>query len=383
LHLIFSTNTACRREASQEGQTLNMDIQQKEYIIQRYDLSDDNSLRPWSAADEYLLRSFNDLEKKPTHLSIYNDRFGFLGCQLHSFNPTVVLTHKSQEKAINSNLKANNIDLPNFTNPLSSLENKMDFALVKIPKSLGQFQLFLEQIVQNSASDITVTCAFMTRHFSPKMLEIAQEYFEVVEQSKAVKKARLLTLTKKKKKVKRETITSLEYKNQEYKQYLGVFSGEHIDYATQFFLDHLELKKTEENILDLASGNGIIGNEIFKQLPDAEIHLMDDSFLAVSSAKLNVQGKNIQHHYNNDLSIFDNDTFDLIVTNPPFHFEYEINIQIPLALFRDCFRCLKKGGNLQVVSSQHLNYKIHLERLFPSVQVIAEDKKFVIYKCTK
>ncbi|MFT7161021.1 MAG: 23S rRNA (guanine1835-N2)-methyltransferase [Bacteroidia bacterium] len=314
---------------------------------------------------------------------IYNDRFGYLGCQLHSFNPTVVLTHKSQEKAINSNLKANNIDLPNFIDPLSSLEDKMDFVLIKVPKSLGLFQLFLEQITHNSTDDITVTCAFMTRHFSPKMLEIAQEYFEVIEQSKALKKARLLTLTKKKKTAKKETITTLDYKSEAYKQYLGVFSSDHIDYATQFFLDHLEIEKTDEKVLDLASGNGIIGNEIFKQFPDAEVHLVDDSFLAVSSAELNVKGKSIHHHFNDNLSIFDDGTFDLIVTNPPFHFEYEINIKIPLELFRGCFRCLKVGGTLQVVASQHLNYLIHLERLFPSVQVIAEDKKFIIYKCTK
>ena len=360
-----------------------MNIQQKEYIIQRYDLSEDHSLRPWSAADEYLLRSFKELEKKPNHLSIYNDRFGFLGCQLHSFNPTIILTHKSQEKAVESNLKVNNIDLPNFTDPLSSFEDKMDFALIKIPKSLGLFQLFLEQITRNSTDDITVTCAFMTRHFSPMMLEIAQEYFEVVEQSKALKKARLLVLSKKKKIKKRELITSLNYKNQEYKQYLGVFSGEHIDYATQFFLDHLEIKKTDHKILDLASGNGIIGSKISKQHSDAEVHLMDDFCLAVSSAKINVQGKNIHHHFNDELSIFENDTFDLIVTNPPFHFEYEINIQIPLELFRGCYRCLKAGGNLQVVASQHLNYKVHLERLFSSVLIVAEDKKFVIYKCVK
>ena len=162
-----------------------------------------------------------------------------------------------------------------------------------------------------------------------------------------------------------------------------MFSAQHIDYATQYFLDHLQLENTDRCILDLASGNGIIGNEIFKLFPDAEIHLMDDSYLAVSSAELNIQGKNIHHHFNNDLSIFDNDTFDVIVTNPPFHFEYEINIQIPLQLFGECFRCLKDGGNLQLVANKHLNYKVHLEPLFSSVQIIAEEKKFIVYKCIK
>jgi 16S rRNA G1207 methylase RsmC len=360
-----------------------LNILKKKYNIERYDLSKDNSLRSWSAADEYLLQTFNALENKPGNLAIYNDRFGFLGCYLNSFTPTIILTHKSQEKAIDSNLKANNIPSPNFSNPLSSLDSKMDFVLVKIPKSLGLFQLFLEQIAHNSTNDVTVICAFMTRHFSPNLLKLAQEYFEVGEQSKALKKARLLILTKKKKTIKKEIITTIGYKNKEYRQYLGVFSAEHIDYATQFFLDHLEIQKTNQYVLDLGSGNGIIGNEIFKQLPDAEIHLMDDSCLAVSSAELNIQGKNVHHHFNNELSIFDNDTFDSIVTNPPFHFEYEINIQIALELFKGCFRCLKVGGNLQIVANKHLNYKVHLKPLFRSVQLIAEDKKFIIYKCIK
>lgn len=358
-------------------------MQYKMYKIERHDLSEDKSLKAWSAADEYLLQAFNDLENKPKHIGIYNDIFGFLGCHLHTFKPTVILSQKSQEKAIISNFETNNIPLPDFANPLSSLENKMDFALVKIPKSLGLFQLFLEQITQNSSDYVKVVCAFMTRNFSPKFLEIASEYFEVVEQSRALKKARLLILSKKKETNKTEIITSINYKGHEYKQYLGVFSADHIDYATQFFLDNIDLKQTDKTLLDLASGNGIIGNEIFKKLPNAEIHLMDDSSLAVSSAELNINGENIHHHLNNDLSIFENNTFDLIVTNPPFHFEYEINIKVPLALFKDCFRCLKKGGNLQIVANKHLNYKVHLDPIFRSVKIIAEDKKFIVYKCIK
>jgi 16S rRNA G1207 methylase RsmC len=360
-----------------------MIIQDKKYSINRYDLSEDKSLKPLSAADEYLLQTFNELEKKPTHTVIYNDRFGYLGCHLHTLSPMLILTQKSQEKAIISNFETNDIPSPSFSNPLSTLENKMDLALMKIPKSSGLFQLFLEQIIHNSTDDVTVICSFMTRHFSPKLLQIAQEYFEVVEQSKALKKARILVLSKKKKPIKKDLITSLTYNTEAYKQYLGVFSADHIDYATQFFLNHVEVTNENQQILDLGSGNGIIGKEISKKLPNAEIHLMDDSFLAVASAKLNIEGKNIHHYFDNDLSIFKEGSFDLIVTNPPFHFEYEINIQITLELFRGCHQYLKAGGNLQIVSSRHLNFKTHLTPLFSSVEIIAEDNKFVIYKCIK
>jgi len=358
-----------------------MEYPEKVYDIRRHDLSVDRSLRPYSAADEYLLQSFIDLKTKPDHLAIYHDRFGFLTAHLNSFNPTVVLTNKSQEKAILLNAKANKLPLPRFSNPLSAFEEKVEFVIMKVPKSLALFQVFLEQIAQNSTAQVKVVIAFMTRHFSPQLIEIAQKYFEVVEQSRAVKKARLATLTKKKDVAKLDLIDVLSYKNQAYKQYWGVFSAKHIDYATQFFLEHLVLKPSDHCILDLASGNGVIGKEIKGKLPNAGIHLMDDSFLAVESARLNIQGENIHHHFNNDLSIFADGTFDLIVTNPPFHFEYEINIKIPLQLFQECFRCLKAEGSLQVVANKHLNYKVHLKAIFPSVEILAQNDKFVIYKC--
>ncbi len=360
-----------------------MEIQKGKYKIERHDLSNDKSLRPWSAADEYLLQSFSQIEHPPSNLCIYNDRFGFLACYLHSIEPRIILSQKSQEKAIRSNLKANRLPLLNFSDPLAALDRKMDFAILKVPKSLALFQLFLEQIVHNSSKNVTVICAFMTRHFSPKLVEIAAQYFEVTEQSKALKKARLLTLTKKRKTAKKILTTTLNYNDQDYQQYGGVFSGEHIDYATQYLLEHVQIKDTDKLVLDLASGNGVIGNEIYKQVPDAEIHLMDDAFLAVASAKLNVQGENIHHHFNNDFSIFKPDYFDLIVTNPPFHFEYEINIQIPIALFKQCRRCLKETGSFQLVANRHLNYRVHLEPLFSTVEVLAENDKFIVYSCSK
>lgn len=360
-----------------------MNQEKENYNIERHDLTKDKSLKAWNAADEYLLKHYNELTTKPERVGIYNDRFGYLSCHLHSDLPTVIATNKGQEKAIKLNFEANNLRPISFSNPLSGIDNKLDYVSLKLTKSLDLFRLFLEHIIANSSAELRVTCAFMTRNFSPNFLQIANDYFDVVEQSRALKKARLLILSKKKETTATNTITTLTYKNQEYKQYLGVFSADHIDYATQFFLKHIELKQTDTCILDLASGNGIIGNEIFKLHPSSEIHLMDDSVLAVSSAQLNIQGENIHHHFNNELSDFAENFFDLIVTNPPFHFEYEINIEIPIQLFKDCFRCLKEGGNLQIVANKHLNYKVHLEPVFSAVQVLAEDKKFVVYKCIK
>jgi 16S rRNA G1207 methylase RsmC len=298
-------------------------------------------------------------------------------------NPTTVFTNKSQLSAIELNCKANHLVFSNSSNPISSVANKIDLALLKVPKSLALFELYLQHISQNSTAEVQVVIGYMTRHFSTKIIEIAEKYFSKVEQSKAVKKARTATLSGKKTIEKAKMIDSLTYNNQAYQQYWGVFSSKHIDYATQYFLKYIEAAPEDLQILDLASGNGVIANELLKKLPNSTIRLLDDSFLAVESAKLNVTGENVHYYFENNLSSFKENSFDLIVSNPPFHFEYEINIQIPIQLFKECYRCLKPGGNLQIVANNHLNYSSHLKKIFSSVEVLAQNENFAVLKCKK
>ena len=108
-------------------------------------------------------------ENEKSCVGIYNDRFGYLGCKLNANNPVLVLTNKSQEKAILSNFSANGLPEPNFKDIFSSADRKMDLVLMKVPKSLDLFQLFLEQIAKNSLEEVKVICSFMTRNFSPRL----------------------------------------------------------------------------------------------------------------------------------------------------------------------------------------------------------------------
>ena len=58
------------------------------------------------------------------------------------------------------------------------------------------FRLYLQQLTVALDEKAIVICGFMTKYFTPQMLEIANEYFEEVEQSLAWKKSRLLILSK-------------------------------------------------------------------------------------------------------------------------------------------------------------------------------------------
>lgn len=354
-----------------------------ELTIHRVPKSTNNSLRAWSAADE-LLVSF--LEKKnPESIIIYNDAFGYLSC--HAAPKTIYFASdlKSQEKATLENFETNKLDSTCLhpTSILTKAEKKAKLGLMKIPKSLELFEMYLSHAAQHIYKTGSLACGFMTRNFTKQLLEITSEYFEEVEQSLSKKKARILILSKPKNVEKKTFLNTIQYKNEEIKQYYGVFSSNHIDYATQFLIENLEPPKQVNTVLDLASGNGILAKEIHKQFPQAEYHLVEDSLLAIESSKLNLKGDNFHFCHNNNLENIASNSMDYIVSNPPFHVEYEIDISLPLRLFRAAEKKLKPEGKFQLVANSHLNYKTHLEKIFKRVKVVYDNDKFVVYSCYK
>lgn len=355
------------------------------FLIERYPLSDNKSLKAWSSADEYIL---NYLEEENITISkpiIYNDRFGFLSTLLHQYKPTLICNYKSQEKAILKNATKNSIsEHIQLVNPFELNELNRKLAVIKIPKSLDLFELQLAETAKNISTDGIVICGFMTKHFSAQIIKIAEQYFETCKQTKAWKKSRLLILKKKKTTPTKSYIHNLSLNsNKTFKQYFGVFSAKNIDYATQFFIDKLTIANEKIKVLDLASGNGVIAHAVQSINPETEIHLLDDSFLAIASSKMNLNAKNTYYHYNNCLDELDSNSFELVVSNPPFHFDHENNIQIAIDLFHQTKRVLKEAGTFKMVTSKHLNLYTHLVKIFSSVHIERENQKFVIYHCTK
>ena len=360
-------------------------ISGKSFTVNRFPKSTNKSLRSWSSADELMISYIYENKLDKESLALYNDRFGFLSTVLNQFEPMIIVDYKSQERAIIANLMENKMEFAydKFLTPLAPIEKKIDLGLVKIPKSTNLFQLHLQSLSNYLTDDGVVLCSFMTKHFTKQMIEIAELYFDSVEQSQAHKKARLLILKSPKKDVKVELLNELKIENKSLIQYFGVFSSKHIDYASQFLIENLDVPENSEMGLDLASGNGVLAYSIRQKNKEVEMHLVDDMQLAVESSKLNVTDDNTYFHYNNSLEEFESGFFDFAVSNPPFHFEHETNIEISLKLFKEVKRCLKTGGTFQLVANQHLNYRTHLIKIFASVDIVNENDKFVVYCCKK
>ena len=357
--------------------------QEKTFTIDRYPTTDNKSLQAWSAADEHILNYLEEEKISCEKAVIYNDRFGFLSTILSDKSPTAIIDFKSQEKAFAINFEDNGLEQNLKTNSsIDELKGEFDLALIKIPKSLDLFRLQLAQAQGSLSENGQVICGFMTKYFSKQYLSIAAEYFEDCSQSKAWKKSRILILKGKKVVEKENLITEIQFSgNKVFKQHYGVFSAKNIDHATQFFIDHMDVRLDHNKILDLGSGNGVLAYAALEEKSQSEIHLLDDSLLALESSKMNVEGENVHFHYNDSLADFEDHSFDLVISNPPFHFEHETNIEVALELFKEVKRVLKKGGSFQMVTSNHLNSKTHLYKLFHKVDIVSQDLKFVVYNC--
>ncbi len=355
-----------------------------EYNIVRYPSTDNKSLKAWNTADEYILEYIDKNKIYAKDIIIYNDRFGYLSSCLIDYFPKIIIDTKSQEKSIKSNISLNKLDSTKceFITPLDKLKSPIKLSIIKIPKSMELFRLYLNQLSEILDDSSIVICGFMTKYFTSQMLDIANEYFEQVSQSLAWKKSRLLILSKPKQRKSSSIINEISLNDTiNIQQYFGVFSAKNIDYATQYLIENLILNETDNIIMDLASGNGVVAYVINEKKTGCEIHLVDDSFLAVESSKLNLKGENIHFHYSDNLKAFEDNYFDLIVSNPPSHFEHETNIEISIKLFKEAERILKTDGHFQLVANKHLNYKTHLVKIFQDVKITAENNKFIIYEC--
>lgn len=353
------------------------------FNIKRYPPTENRSLMPWSAAERYMLDYW--AEHGGGSVAIWHDRFGFLGTTLHAANPVSVLSFASQQIALERNLTANKLEISEeaYYHPLDTLP-PVHMGLMRIPKSLDLFGLYLHQAAKALDQDGTLLAGFMTRHFSPQLLERAAMYFEEVEQSRAWKKARLLILKQPKSDLPSIPLADIKLDDSlTLKQYPGVFSSTQVDPATRLLLEHMQVEETHQRVLDLGCGNGVIAAALHQRFPDRTYHLMDDAWLAIASAKLNMPKEGTQYHYTDNLKDFPAESFDLVVSNPPFHLGYENNIEVSLSLFEEVSRVLAKGGSFQLVANRHLNYGTHLERLFPRVKLILDSKRFHVYACRR
>jgi 16S rRNA (guanine1207-N2)-methyltransferase len=123
----------------------------------------------------------------------------------------------------------------------------------------------------------------------------------------------------------------------------GVFSKKRIDPGTGLLIESLPLSPDLHSIFDLGCGYGSIGLTIAKLLPAATVYMSDINERAVELARKNAALNRIENviiKTGEGFLPFKNQSFDLIVTNPPVR----AGKQIVYAFIEDAWRALRVGG---------------------------------------
>jgi 23S rRNA (guanine1835-N2)-methyltransferase len=365
---------------------------QGEFVLQRLPENGHESLRAWDAADEYVLEHVANLALPTTaKILIVNDSFGALAMGLHSFQLFALSDSYLSQQATRLNFAANHLPENTVTliKSLESLPKNLDLVVIKVPKTLALLEFQLLQLRSSISETTQIIVAGMIKTLTPSVWNLLERIIGETKTSLAQKKARLIfarlnpMLPAPKNPYPIRYI--LEKSNYEITNHANVFSREKLDIGTRFFLEHLPKSECFNDIVDLGCGNGIVGLIAAEKNPTAQIHFVDESFMAIESARENFE-KAFQHrtalfHVGDCLTNFEANSADLILCNPPFHQQHVIGDFIAQTMFKQAKNVLREKGELWVIGNRHLNYGVSLARLFEkkNVNLVAQNAKFQIW----
>src|SRR5690554_2949877 len=362
--------------------------------LKRYPEQHNSPLQAFDAADEYLLKHLSELSLSGhSRCLILNDNFGALAIslaehmQVHSSGDSF-LAHQALRNNLDHNQRP--ADAVQILQSEQAFQGPYDCVLIRVPKTLA---LLEEQLIrlQSHISDRTIiVAAGMIKHLPRSAGDLLERYIGPVQASLAGEKARLLFVTAAEKFQASSPYPSeyqLEKPQLILRNHAGVFCREALDIGTRFFLPHLPADLGNAQVADLGCGNGVLGIVCALNNPQAQLRMIDESYMAVQSAQENWQRalaeRPITVYAGDGLGAEQPETLDIVLCNPPFHQQQVVGDFLARRMFQQSHRTLKKDGQLWIVGNRHLGYHVTLKRMFRDVQQIAANAKFVIFKATK
>lgn len=355
----------------------------------RHPYDDTPNLQAWNAADELLLAKALQLPRQQGRVLVFNDTFGALalGLMLQGFQVVSVTDSSLSQRAFLTNLGANGLEEASaeLKTSLWIPEGDFDGIFMKLPKSLA----FLEwQLWSLKNIRAPLWAGGMTKDVHSSTVKTFESYRSGVVTTLAAKKARLILADQPVQGPapsfpKEWSLPALDVKVM---SHAAVFSSQGLDAGTELLLRCFPRMDQVSKVIDLGCGTGLLGLAAARAFPEAEVFLVDESFMAVWSARqtflLNGLGSRGVFLTGDGLEDFSSGFADLILCNPPFHFQNSQTQEVARRMIRQARRVLKAGGQLWLVANAHLGYHVELKNLFRDVRVGARNEKFVVYRAS-
>jgi 23S rRNA (guanine1835-N2)-methyltransferase len=373
-----------------------MQVPQGNFTLMRLPPRKGELLRAWDAADEYLLNTLAEqsLPRAGSRVLIVNDSFGALAVALSRYRPQSLSDSWLCHAATQQNLQANGVDLAavtlldSLTLPDESFA-PLDLVLIKVPKTLALLEDELIRLAPRLNAQTRVIVAGMVKVMPSSVWQLLERLWGATTTTLAVKKAKLILVTPTRLASVGQSpypvCYPLEGTAHRLCNHANVFSRDSLDIGTRLFLQHMPQGLGVKEVIDLGCGNGVVGLLAAERNPQATLHFVDESFMAVASARENFShnlgtAREAHFHVGDALSDFAAASADLILCNPPFHQGSAVGDQIARRMFQQSQQVLRKGGELWVIGNRHLGYHQTLKKIFGNSELVASNAKFVILR---
>jgi len=351
-------------------------------------------LQAFDAADEYLLAHLAEqVLERHSRVLVLNDTFGALAISLLGHVDLVTSGDSFLgAQALEKNLVRNNLpfDAIRVLPANQNWQGPFDRVLIRVPKTLALLEEQLIRLQGQLAAGAKVIAAGMVKHLPHAAGDLLAKYIGPMHASLAVKKARLLIAEAEEKPPAASPYPSryqLDAPALILLNHANVFCREGLDIGTRAFLPHLPQNLGSARVADLGCGNGVLAIVSALSNPLADYTLVDESFMAVQSARENWQQafgeRSVQLRADDGLAGQPADSLDVVLCNPPFHQQQVVGDFLAWRMFQQAREALVVGGALYIVGNRHLGYHSKLARLFRGVEQVAATPKFVILKARK
>jgi len=363
--------------------------------LRRYPARKDDRLQAYDAADAYLLADAHSRDlREGAEILVVNDGFGALATPLADRYRVTVLTDSYLSRlAVQQNLSANSVHtaVRFITDPAELPDVRYDAILIRVPKALSLLENQLIGLRPRVAPGSYVAAGAMIKHLPRAAGDLLQKYVGDVQASLGVRKARLLRATPREDPPSLAPVPPATYRIDdpplELSNYPGVFARDHLDLGTRALLPHLPSGLGAAEVVDLGCGNGVLGIVSALANPDARYTLLDESYAALDSARLNwsrhLPGRGVEVHAADGLVDAIPESVDVVICNPPFHQSHVVGDTLAWRMFTQAQQALRPGGELYVVGNRHLGYHSRLRRVFRDVEQLGGTNRFVVLRARR
>lgn len=163
----------------------------------------------------------------------------------------------------------------------------------------------------------------------------------------------------------------------------GVFAWDRIDPASQFLAEHLP-DTLHGSAADLGAGFGFLSAVLLERCPGITgVDLFEAEERALDLARLNIKDPRAAFHWH-DVTTGLPRSYDVIVTNPPFHTQARADRpNIGRRFIAVAAQHLNPGGSLWLVANRHLPYESVLDAGFGTVTKLKEADGFKVIRAVK